>query len=236
MNLAIIARCARTGQLGLSVASDTLAVGRFCHAAVRSNIGATFTQGAPLPRNNRLALNLLAQGWGPQHALHELAGNDADFEQRQIGIIDREGSVAVHSGAKLRAWSGHRAAENCAAFGESLPGEPVLEAMLRRFEARSMADLDERLLAALEAGRDAGASGALAAVSAALVVWGRRNHNDIDLRVDLHERPIDELRRVHADYKPTAGFYDERAKNPRNAISAKEFAENLRKRRAGEAS
>ncbi|MBI3370862.1 MAG: DUF1028 domain-containing protein [Betaproteobacteria bacterium] len=236
MNFAIIARSARTGQLGLAVASEMLAVGRFCAAAVRPNVGATFTQGAPLARNNRLALNLLAQGWGPKHVLHELAGNDADFEQRQIGIIDREGSVAVHSGVKLRAWSGHLAAQSCAVFGEGLAGEPALEAMLRRFEAHSPEDLDERLLLALEAARDAGAPGAGAAISAALVVWGRRNHNDIDLRVDLHERPIDELRRVYADYKPTAEFYDERARNPRNAISAKEFAENLEKRRAAEAS
>jgi len=233
MNFSIIARCARTGQLGLAVASDLLAAGRFCAAAVRPNIGATFTQGVPLPRNNRLALNLLAQGWGPAQALKEIAGNDSGFEQRQTGIVDREGSVAVHSGTMLRAWSGSRAGGGFAIMGEGINGEPLLEAMAKRFDSIPGDDLDERLLSALEVGRDAGAG---AVISAALIVWGRRDHNDMDLRVDFHGGPIDELRRVYADYKPTAEFYDERARNPRNAISAKEFAENLKKRRAREGS
>lgn len=63
MSYSILARCARTGQLGLGVASYSIAVGRYSDAAVRPEFGATFTQGNPLPRNNRFALNLLVQGW-----------------------------------------------------------------------------------------------------------------------------------------------------------------------------
>src|SRR6185503_7473582 len=102
---------------------------------------------------------------------------------------------------------GHRVGKGYAAFGDELSGQRVVEAMATRFEATTDADLDERLLAALEAGRDAGglagAKGRLPERSAALVVWGNRTHNEIDLRTDLHADAIAEVRRIHADYKPT---------------------------------
>jgi uncharacterized Ntn-hydrolase superfamily protein len=236
MTYSILARCTRTGQLGLGVASYSIAVGLYSDAAVRRAIGATFTQGNPLPRNNRLALNLLAQGWGPGPALRQLSENDAAFQYRQIGIVDREGEVAVHSGRHLRGWAGHRLGDGWVALGDMAAGEKVLDAMANAFEEVAQEDLDVRLLAALEAGRDAGGlvgkTGRLAERSATLVVWGVHDYSDMDLRVDLHERAVDELRRIHTDYKPTASFYDERARNPRAAVSAMTFAETLRQQRA----
>lgn len=235
MTYSIIARCPRTGQLGLGVASYSLAIGMQCDAAVRPNVGVTFTQGSPNPRNNRLALNLLAQGFGPQQALRELAGSDPDGEYRQIGLIDRAGTVASHSGTHLPEWAGHSMGQGCIALGEGAAGAGVTTAMTSIFEASGDEDLDERLLRALEAGRDAGGlagrQGQLPERSAALIVWGMRDYSDMDLRVDLHAAAVGELRRIYADYKPTAAYYDERARNPRNAISAREFAANLAQRR-----
>lgn len=232
MSFSILARCARTGQLGLGVASYSIAVGIYCDASVRPGIGVTFTQGNALPSNNRLALNALAQGWGSEQALRQLIENDPSFEYRQIGIVDREGGAAVHSGRSLLGYAGHRAGAGWVVIGEAIAGENVLNAMAEAFEAVPPEDLDARLLAALEAGRDAGGlagkGGKLPERSAALVVWGVRDYSDIDLRVDLHERAVDELRRVYADFKPTAAFYEERARNPRAAVSAMTFAETLR--------
>ena len=67
-----------------------------------------------------------------------------------------------------------------------------------------------------------------------MVVWGNRPHNEIDLRTDLHDNAIAEVRRIHADYKPTIAYYDERARNPRNAITGVEFAEKLKKQQRKE--
>ena len=106
MTYSIIARCLRTGQFGLGVASYSQVIGMHCDAAVRPNVGVTFTQGSLNPRNNCL-----------------------------------------------------------------------------------------------------------------------------DLRVDLCTAAVGELRRIYADYKPTAAYYDERARNPHDAISAREFAANLAHRR-----
>ena len=94
----LIARCARSGRLGIATASYTLAIGAYCDGAVRPNVGATLTQGAPLVRNNRLAINSLAMGATPQLALRALEHNDEHFDYRQIAILDRDGAGASRQG------------------------------------------------------------------------------------------------------------------------------------------
>lgn len=231
MTYAVLARCARTGRFGLAMASHSIAIGRDCDGALRPNVGVTITQGNANPRNNRLALNLLAQGHSPAHAMRELAACDPQHDWRQVGIVDREGTVAVHSGAKLRGWAGHRVGAGCAALGSMLPGEQVVDALAARFGESPQSDLEDRLLASLEAGRDAGGlrggKGPLAERSVVLIVWGVRDHSDIDLRVDMHEGAIAELRRIYEEFKPYARYYDERAKAPRNALPQMEFADMI---------
>ena len=102
MTLTVIARCPRTGRFGIGTASYTMAIGAYCDGAVRPNVGVTITQDAPLLRNNRLAINLLAQGSTPKQALHVLAENDAHYDYRQIAIVDREGAAVAHTGTHLR--------------------------------------------------------------------------------------------------------------------------------------
>jgi uncharacterized Ntn-hydrolase superfamily protein len=235
MTYSIIARCSRTGQLGIGVASFSMAIGRYCDGAVRSGIGVTQTQGAPNPRNNYLAINLLAQGHTASQALATLIANDPKSDYRQIALVDRHDSAVIHAGGKLRPWAGHRIGAGYVAFGDGLAGPQVIDAMIARFDATAADDLDERFLAALEAGRDAGglagAKGRLPERSAAVVVWGNRTHNELDLRTDLHDDAIAEVRRIHADYKPTIAYYDERARHPRGALTGVEFAAKLKQRK-----
>src|SRR5258705_7478302 len=238
MTYSIIARCPRTGQLGVGIASYSIAIGAYSDGAVRANTGVTLTQGFPNPRNNYLAINLLAQGRTAGQALSELIGNDPDSEYRQIAIVDRESNAVAHTGASLRKWTGHRIGKGYVAFGDLLAGQQVVDGLAAGFEAAPQAGLDEQLLAALEAGRDAGgmagAKGRLPERSAAMIVWGNRTYNEVDLRVDLHDRAIDELRRIYVDYKPSIAYYEERARNPRNAIPAMEFADMLKGRKQRE--
>jgi uncharacterized Ntn-hydrolase superfamily protein len=121
-----------------------------------------------------------------------------------------------------------------AAVGSMLANESVLDALVAGFESQSRVDLEERLLNALEAGRDAGglrgSNGSLPERSVALIVWGKHDYSDIDLRVDLQDGAIAALRRMYVDYKPTAEYYEERARHPRNAIPAMEFADMLKNR------
>jgi uncharacterized Ntn-hydrolase superfamily protein len=235
MTYSIVARCPRTGQLGIAIASYSMAIGWYCDGAVRANTGVTLTQGFPNLRNNYLAINLLAQGHTAGQALADLIADDHNSAYRQIAIVDRDNTAVAHSGANLRKWAGHRIGKACVALGDGLAGQQVVDAMEAAFEAAWQAGLDEQLLAALEAGRDAGgmagAKGRLPERSAAMIVWGNRSHNEVDLRVDLHDRAIDELRRIYVDYKPSIAYYEERARNPRNAIPAMEFADMLKNQR-----
>jgi uncharacterized Ntn-hydrolase superfamily protein len=232
MTYSVIARCPRTGRLGIGIASYTMAIGAYCDGAVRPNVGVTITQGYPLPRNNRLAVNLLAQGYTPKLALAELAASDPYHEYRQIAILDREGAAVAHTGTHVRAPAAQRVGSGFVALGTMLASEQVLDALASAFESGREADLEDRLLATLEAGRDAGgirgSTGSLPDRSCALIVWGRRDYSDFDLRVDMQAGAIAALRRIYVDYKPTAEYYEERARHPRNAIPAMEFADMLK--------
>jgi len=79
----------------------------------------------------------------------------------------------------------------------------VIQAMAEAFET-SAGELEERLLNALEAGQKAGGD-KRGKRSAALLVMKRREYRGIrpliDLRVDFHEDPVKELRRIFEAYK-----------------------------------
>ena len=240
MAFSILARCARTGQVGFAIASHAVAVGRFNDGSLRPGAGGCITLGEPLPRNNRLATSLLAQGARVSHVLRELVAVDPQAASRQVVVIDREGEVAVHTGSALRPIAAHRTGAGHAVIGDGLSSEAVLDAMVARFESAPGDELEARLIAVLEAGRDAGglhgATGPCTVRSVAMTVWGIRDYSDLDLRVDLHDvDAIAELRRTYADYKPSAAYYEERARHPQNAIPAMEFADMLRRGVVGRA-
>jgi uncharacterized Ntn-hydrolase superfamily protein len=236
MSYSLIARCPNTGQFGIAAASYSIAIGMYCDGAVRANTGVTLTMGCQQPRNNYLAISLLAQGRSAGQALTELVANDPDSAYRQIAIVDRESTAVAHTGANLRQWAGHHIGKGYVAFGDALAGAAVVDAIAAGFEAAAGAGLDEQLLAALEAGRNASGKDQLPVRSAAMVVWANRTYNEVDLRVDLHERAIEELRRIYVDYKPSIAYYEERARSPRNAIPAMEFADMLKKQQQEKAS
>ena len=235
MSYSIIARCAKSGRLGIGIASHTFAVGAYCDGAVQPNVGATLTQDAPLPRNNRLALNMLANGASPSLALAALRDNDPHRDHRQIGIVDREGIAVAHTGLKVLGIKGQRLGGGFVVLGSALASEKVLDAMVAKFESNADLEFDERLLTVLEAGRDAGglkaSRGWRKEQSVAVTVWHSQSYNELDLRVDWKDDgAIAGLRAMYADYKPTAEYYEERARHPRTALPAMEFADMLKKK------
>src|SRR5258707_6060547 len=102
MTYSMVARCPRTGQLGIGVASYSMAIGLYCDGAVRANTGVTLTQGFPNPRNNYLAINLLALGRTAGQALTELICNDRDSEYRHGAIVARDNGSVARSCRHLR--------------------------------------------------------------------------------------------------------------------------------------
>ena len=201
-----IGRCPRTGRLGVATATRSLAVGaRVPH--VRARLGAVAIMAIADARLGHMAVRLLEVGYKAPAVIEELVKADPYAEYRQLGVIDADGFAAARTGAMNRDWAGHRVRDNCVVLGNVLTGPQVLDGMERAFTADPAEDLEERLLRAVEAGRDAGGQHG-GQQSAALLVYEDRPFAHVDLRVDVHGEPIGELRRVFDAYRPAIPYYN----------------------------
>ncbi|MCW5605278.1 MAG: DUF1028 domain-containing protein [Burkholderiales bacterium] len=204
MTYSIIAFCPRTGHLGVGTATFSIACGRR-NESVRPNVGISKSQAFYDRATDPLVLNLLAQGFAPKHILEILKAGDPDFEYRQIGILDREGAVAAHTGAKIGQWAGQITGPCHAVYGNGLAGPQVVQGIVSGFMAEPDAALEYRLLRAIEGGRDAGGQAANGVPrperSAWIRVVSRQDYPLIDVRVDLHEKAVTGLRQVFEAWK-----------------------------------
>ena len=230
MTFSIIARCPHTGRLGLGIATFSIGSGGRCEG-IQAGVGICKTQAFTNRGNDPLAIELMAQGHTPAHVMKMLEQNDPDHAYRQIAIIDRDGNGIGHSGSGTRPWSGHHVGKGYVAFGNVLAGPQVLEGICAGFEKDPDALLEFRILAALEGGRNSGgqvgADGHLTERSAAIRVVADPDYPDIDVRVDLHDDAIVELRRVLEEFKRYEVFYRDRGRDPSTAITQDEFVRRL---------
>ena len=190
----IIARCARTGQLGVAVATAVPAVGSIC-PHIQSGIGAASTQAWVNPYLALTALAGLEKGAAAAQALASALADDEAREFRQIGLVDANGEVAAHTGAECTPWAGQIVEQDVAVIGNMLTGPEVLDAMIEAFNASAHADLADRLMLALEAG-DAAGGDRRGKQSAALRVHADEVYALLDIRVDENAEPVRDLRRV----------------------------------------
>jgi uncharacterized Ntn-hydrolase superfamily protein len=188
----IAARCPRTGEFGVAVATARPAVGALVPWVSRR--GAIATQARTNTDLGRQGLERLEGGVPIAGALGDLLDADTDRERRQVHGLDGSGTF-VHTGAQCVDWCGHVAGETFTVAGNMLTGASVLAAMGEAFAANPASELAERLLAALEAGQAAGGDKRGKQSAALLVASGapRGYHN---LRVDDHAAPVAELRRI----------------------------------------
>lgn len=210
MTFTIVGRCKRTGHLGIGIATSSPAVMSRCVHVSRD--GAVGFQSVPDPRLGALGLKLVNDSWRPQRIVDELVAMDQWSGKRQIGIVDSDGLCAAFTGAQNVAWAGHLVGEDHVAMGNVLAGPEVAEAISEEFLAGAALELEERLLRAIEAGRDAGGQEE-GQTSAGLIVYGRQTYSRCDLRVDVSGEPVAELRRIYDWYQPLIDYYDERARN-----------------------
>ncbi|MDR3537920.1 MAG: DUF1028 domain-containing protein [Acetobacteraceae bacterium] len=190
----IVARCKRTGHLGVAVATAVPAVGAVC-PYIRSGIGAVSTQSWVNPYLAIDVLDAIAGGATAQAALDQAIAADDGRALRQIGVVDAAGRAAAWSGADCTSWFGQVVGDGFTAQGNMLTGAETIDAMVRAFTEGETADLDERLMRALEAA-DAAGGDKRGKQSAAIRVHGEEAYALIDARVDEHAQPVTELRRV----------------------------------------
>jgi uncharacterized Ntn-hydrolase superfamily protein len=196
-------------QWGVATQSKFLAVGSVVPWAV-PHTGAIATQSYANPRYGPDGLELLRQGLSAEEAVQRLTAADEGREHRQLGIVDRQGRSATFTGSECHAWAGGRIGPCYAAQGNILVSEETVGALEETFRATDGAPLAERLIDCLAAAQQAGGDSRGQQSSALLVVekdggYGKLSDILVDLRVDDHDRPIDELRRLYALHQAIFG-------------------------------
>jgi uncharacterized Ntn-hydrolase superfamily protein len=199
MTYSIVARCPRTGRLGIGTATFSIACGRR-NESVRANVGISKSQAFYDRATDPLVLNLMQQGFSLPYILETLKAGDPDYEYRQMGIVDRTGTVAVHTGTQIGQWAGHHVGPYYVTFGNGLAGPQVVEGIAKGFMSQPDAELEYRLLLAIEGGRDAGGQATKGVPrterSAWICVVDRLEQPEVDLRVDLHTKAVTRMREV----------------------------------------
>jgi uncharacterized Ntn-hydrolase superfamily protein len=183
------------GAFGIAIASRFLAVGALC-PHVRSGVGALATQALVNPMYGEPGLALLAEGTPPDEVVRMLTEPDAGRDHRQVHVLDARGRVAAHTGRACIEWCGHVAGGHYSVAGNMLAGPQVLRETAAAYEKSPALPFALRLLVALEAG-DAAGGDKRGKQAAALLVYTTESYPALDLRVDDHEEPFRELRRLY---------------------------------------
>jgi uncharacterized Ntn-hydrolase superfamily protein len=188
-------------QWGVAVQSKFLAAASVVSWA-EPEAGAVATQAYANPRYGPEGLQLLRDGLSAQEVVRRLTEADDGRDHRQLGIVDREGRSATFTGSECLDWAGGRTGACYAAQGNILVSAETVDALAETFEASEDRPLAERLLDCLTAAQAAGGDRRGQQAAGVLVVerdGGYAGLSDVvvDLRVDDHPRPVEELRRIH---------------------------------------
>ncbi len=216
MTFSIVARCAKTGQFGMAISSSSPAVAARC-AHVRAGVGVVASQNITDPELGALTLDAMATGLTSEDAIAAALKDRPYTDYRQLLAVDKNGNVAIHSGAQvLGTWSEAKGMD-CAAAGNLLANAKIANVMVRCFED-ARGQLADRLLAALEVAAKAGGE-AGPVHSAGLKVADKLSWPYVDLRSDWSQTPIEDVRAAWEVYNPQALAYVQRAINPTQAPS-----------------
>jgi uncharacterized Ntn-hydrolase superfamily protein len=188
-------------QWGVATQSKFLAVGAVVPWA-EAETGAVATQSYANPRYGPDGLALLREGRSAAEAMEALLAADPGRDERQVGIVDARGGAATFTGAKCFDWASGRTGDGYAAQGNILVSAATVDALATTFESTADQPLAVRLIECLAAAQAAGGD-RRGQQSAALIVvqqdagYGGMSDRVVDLRVDDHPTPIDELQRLH---------------------------------------
>jgi uncharacterized Ntn-hydrolase superfamily protein len=188
-------------QWGVAVQSKFLAVGSVVPWA-EPLAGAVATQSYANPRYGPDGLALLREGRTAQEVVDALVAADEGRAERQVGVVDALGGAATFTGEGCHEWAGGRTGEGYAAQGNILVSAATVDALAETFERTAGQPLAERLLECLRAAQAAGGDRRGQQSASLLVVekdggYAKLSDTLVDLRVDDHPLPIEELARLY---------------------------------------
>lgn len=200
MTFSLAARDPATGMFGIGIATSAVAVGNRC-PWVRAGIGAVTTQHRTDTRAGPIGLDLLSKGFSAQETVSLLAASNDFPQERQFAAVDREGRAAFFNGPEIECIHAGYTGNQCVSTGNFIANADVPRRMVEAYEAATGLCFSERLLAAVDAGLEAGGE-TKPVMSAALLVADRNTWPLVDLRVDWKDEPLAELRRLWEFYEP----------------------------------
>lgn len=195
MTFSIVARCKKTGMLGMAVSTARPAVGGLA-VYVKAKAGAIATQAAVNPYFGINGLRYLEQGLSATEVMEKVKKEDPEYERRQLAIVDNEGRTAGYTGTETVPFADHYFGDEFVVVGNMLVGEQVIQAMAETYETSDIDYLPLRLLATIKAGQAAGGD-KRGRQSAALKVVDTQSYPIVDIRSDEHENPVDDLERIY---------------------------------------
>ncbi|MES1925849.1 DUF1028 domain-containing protein [Salinisphaera sp. T31B1] len=211
MTFSIAGFCRETGQFGAAISSSSICVASRCLFTAPGH-GVVLTQNVTNPALGQMGVELLREGQAADRVLARLCEHESHPEWRQLLVLDGQGQSATHSGEQTLGIHTTMQGRDCVVGGNMLADTDVVSAMCAAFEA-SDGELAVRLLAAMDAGVTAG--GEMGPVhSAGLQVTDQASWPVVDLRVDWHDDPLAELRRLWERYLPERAAYVCRAAQP----------------------
>jgi uncharacterized Ntn-hydrolase superfamily protein len=201
MTYSIAAHDPEAQQWGVAVQSKFLAVGSVVPWA-EPQVGAIATQAYANPRYGPDGLALLRGGLAAEEVVQRLVAADEGRDERQLGVVDAHGGSASWTGPGCNDWAGHRTGPGYAAQGNILVSGATVDALAETFEAAAGGSLAVRLLDCLTAAQAAGGDRRGQQSAALLVVerdggYGKLSDTLVDLRIEDHAQPIEELRRLY---------------------------------------
>jgi uncharacterized Ntn-hydrolase superfamily protein len=205
----IVAMDTAEGVMGIGVQSHWFSVGNVV-AWVKSGAGVVATQSFVNKSYGPEGLAMMESGKSAPEVLRLLLQNDPGSSVRQVGIIDKDGNVAAHTGEKCVDFAGHLTGSYFSVQANMMEKNTVPSAMAKAFEGHAALPLAERILKSLNAAQMEGGDirgKQSAAIRIVRIKPTGESWNDdyvVDLRVDDHENPIQELERllrVHRAYE-----------------------------------
>lgn len=230
MTFTVLGTCRSTGEIGIGSATVSIAVGARLGQWVQGG-GKEWmvaSQAVARPGLGFEAGDLLASGTPLDDLEPALARLDPHLAYRQLGVLAKDGGSFVYTGDKASDWKGHQSGDDHVVFGNMLAGPDVVAGMADGFAAASGEPLAERLVRALEGGRDAGgqtdSNGNHEPELSAFVrvfradadpfVYGGGRSPVLDLRVDYDASAVGKLRQLLDDCRPLRDVYELRARDP----------------------
>jgi uncharacterized Ntn-hydrolase superfamily protein len=196
-------------QWGVATQSKFLGVGSVVPWA-EPQVGAIATQAYANPRYGPDGLAFLREGLSAEEVVERLTAADEGRDHRQLGVVDGKGGSATFTGAECMDWAGGRTGPCYAAQGNILVSAETVDAIAEAFEASAGKPLAERLMDSLDAAQAAGGDRRGQQSAALLVVerdggYAGLSDSVVDLRVDEHPLPLEELRRIYVLHQAIFG-------------------------------